>query len=420
VDIRRFARFNGNNAWLRDRVAEVLGLHYGIPWPNRELETARPFRRSPVHHLIAAAGASFGAKMGWERPNVFAPPAALGYTWGKPDWLRWCRAEQRATRNAVAVFDQTSFGKISVRGRDAERVLQWLCTADVAVEPGQVVYTGMLNERGGYEADVTVTRISYDEYFIVTSSGSIVRDIDWITRHIPDDAHADVTDMSGAYAVFGVMGPESADLLGLSTVEFPFATSRLVDFGYSTVRATRITYVGELGWELYVPAEFAVGVFERLRDGGAANAGYHAINALRLEKGYRAWGADIGPDDNPVEAGLLFACKLKSQIPFLGRDAVEKARADGPSRRLVSFVLDDPEPMLWGAELVLRDGVAVGRLTSAAWGETVGAGVGLGYIRGPRDRLSNGRYEINIGGELCPATVHIRPPYDPTNARIRG
>jgi glycine cleavage system aminomethyltransferase T/glycine/D-amino acid oxidase-like deaminating enzyme len=412
VDIRRFARFNGNNAWLRDRVAEVLGLHYEVPWPNRELETARPFRRSPIHHLLDA---SFGSKMGWERPNVFAPPEAMGYTWGKPEWLRWCCAEQRATRNAVAVFDQTSFGKMSVRGRDAERVLQWLCTADVAVEPGRVVYTGMLNERGGYEADVTVTRISYDEYFIVTSSGSIVRDIDWITRHIPDDAQVTVTDVSGAYAVLGVMGPQSAQLLGLSTTDFPFATSRLVDFGYSTVRATRITYVGELGWELYVPAEFAVGVFERLRE--ATNAGYHAINALRLEKGYRAWGADIGPDDNPVEAGLLFACKLKSGIPFLGRGAVEKARAQGPSRRLVSLVLDDPEPMIWGGELVLRDGAPVGRLTSAAWGETVGAGVALGYVRGS---LSDGRYEVNIGGEICPATVHLRPPYDPTNARIRG
>jgi 4-methylaminobutanoate oxidase (formaldehyde-forming) len=229
-----------------------------------------------------------------------------------------------------------------------------------------------------------------------------------------------VTDVSGAYAVLGVMGPQSAQLLGLSTAEFPFATSRLVDLGYSTVRATRITYVGELGWELYVPAEFVVGVFEHLRS--AANAGYHAINALRLEKGYRAWGADIGPDDNPVEAGLLFACKLKSGIPFLGREAVEKALADGPSRRLVSLVLDDPEPMIWGGELILRDGVPAGRVTSAAWGETVGAGVALGYIRGPvtREYLMNGDYQINIGGERSPATLHLRPPYDPTNARIRG
>jgi len=438
VDIRRFAPFNGNNQWLHDRVGEILGLHYEVPWPNRELKTARPFRRSPAYHLLEAAGASFGSKMGWERANVFAPPGvepALEYTWGKPSWLPWSAAEQRATRNDVALYDQTSFGKLLVTGRDAETLLQWLCTADVAVEPGRAVYTGLLNERGGYEADVTVTRLAHDEYLLVTSSGSIVRDLDWISKRIRPEQHVRVVDVTSSYAVYGVMGPKSRALLqkvsraDFSNDAFPFSTSRQIDLGYSTVRATRITYVGELGWELYVPTEFAVGVYELLTEAGQefglANAGYYAINSLRLEKAYRAFGAELTPDYNPVEAGLLFACKLKTGIAFLGREAVEKAKAEGPRRKLVSLVLDDPGTMMWGGELVLRDGLAVGQATSAAWAETTGACVALAYLRcrdgGPvtSDYLNSGRYEINVGGSLRSGSLHLRAPLDPSNVKIR-
>lgn len=438
VDIRRFAPFNGNNQWLHDRVAEILGLHYEIPWPNRELQTARPFRRSPAYHRLAEANAAFGAKMGWERANVFAPagtPPVLEYSWGKPNWLAWSATEQRATREAVCLYDQTSFGKLSIRGRDAEAVLQWLCTADVAVEPGQVVYTGLLNRRGGYEADVTITRLSYDEYLYVTSSASIERDRNWIEQHIRTDQHVAVTDVSSAYAVYGVMGPHARDLLQpltrseLSDEAFPFATSRLIDLGYATVRATRITYVGELGWELYVPSEFAVGVYEQLsergREFGLVPGGYYSINSLRLDKGYRAFGSDLTPDYNPVEAGLLFACKLKTDIAFLGRDQVELARTEGPRRRLVSLVLDDPDVMMWGGELVLRDGQAVGQLTSAAWSDTLGAAVGLGYVRSgdgaalTTSLLESGAYAINVGGRVCSAVLHLRPPFDPAGAKIK-
>ena len=393
MDIRRFAAFNGNNRWLHDRVGEILGLHYEVPWPGRELESARPFRRSPVHHLLEAAGARFGSKMGWERANVFAPPgdpAEVEYSWGRPNWLPWSAAEQAGTREAVGLFDQTSFGKIMVKGRDAEQLLQWLCTADVAVAPGRVVYTGLLNQRGGYEADVTVTRIAHDEYLLVTGSASIVRDLAWITSHIRPEAHVVAVDVTSAYAVFGVMGPRSRELLqGLSRTDlsdeaFPFATSQVIDLGYSTVRATRVTYVGELGWELYVPTEFAVGVYDLLRAAGRplglVEAGYYTINSLRLDKGYRAFGSDIGPDENPVEAGLLFACKLAGDIDFLGREAVEKVRASGPRRRLVSLVLADPEPMLWGSELVLRDGLAVGQVRSAGWSQTLGACVAIAAV----------------------------------------
>ncbi len=334
VDIRRFAPFNGNNRWLHDRVAEVLGLHYEIPWPNREMTTARPFRRSPVHHLLEAAGANFGSKMGWERANFFPPDGTeptIDYTWGKPNWLEWSAAEQTNTRTNVTVFDQTSFSKYVLVGPEAEAALQWLCTADVGVEIGRSVYTGMLNERGTYESDVTVTRTGPEEFLIVSSAATTER----------------------AYAVFGVMGPKSRDLLStltsadLSDEAFGFGTSQQITLGYATVRATRITYVGELGWELYVPAEFAVCVYEDLMKAGAAfgvgRGGYYAIESLRLEKGYRAFGRELTPSENPVEAGLLFACKLKTDIAFLGREAVEKAKAEGPRRKLVGFRVDDPE-----------------------------------------------------------------------------
>ena len=439
VDIRRFARFHGNSRWLRDRVGEVLGLHYAVPWPNREFATARPFRRSPVHHLLETAGACFGSRMGWERPNFFAPPGqapVIEYGWGAQNWLPWCAAEQRATRSGVAVFDQTSFSKFLVTGADSEQALQWLCTADVAVPPGRTVYTGMLSERGTYESDLTVTRLSATEFLLISSSATTERDKDHLARRMPPGLHASVVDVTSAYAVFGVMGPGSRALLSsLSRADFgdaafPFGTSREVDLGYFTVRATRLTYVGELGWELYVPAEFAVGVYDLLFSAGTdhrvVNAGYYAIESLRLEKGYRAFGRELTPDYNPVEAGLTFACKLGTPVSFLGREAVEKARAEGTRRRLVSLVAGPSAPALWGGELVLRDGVPAGQVTSAAWGEALGAPVGLAYIRHPdgepvtTDFLRGGSYEVNAGGEVTPVTVSLRPPFDPAGVRVKG
>jgi len=438
VDVRRFAPFNGNNRWLHDRVSEILGLHYEVPWPNRELTTARPFRRSPVHHLLVAANANFGSRMGWERANFFAPPDAeptIEYSWGKQNWLPWSAAEQTATRTAVTVFDQTSFSKYLLVGPDAEPALQWLCTADVAVDVGATVYTGMLNERGTYESDVTVTRTADDEFLIVSSAATTERDKDHIRRNLPADTRAELVDVTSSLAVFGVMGPRSRELLStltdadLGDSAFPFGTSQRIGLGYSTVRATRITYVGELGWELYVPAEFAVGVYEDLMAAGAAfgvtRGGYYAIESLRLEKGYRAFGRELTPNDNPVEAGLLFACKLKTDVDFLGRAAVEKARSDGPRRRLVGFSVSSTDPMLWGGELVLRDGVVAGQVTSAAWGETTGGCVGLAYLRSNDDApitaqwIGAGEYQINVGGTLFPITVTLKAIYDPTNARIR-
>lgn len=439
VDIRRFASFHGNNRWLRDRVAEILGLHYAIPWPNREVETARPHRRSPLYDRLAAANASFGSKMGWERANFFAPPGqdpAIEYGWGKQNWAPWVAAEQRATREAVAVFDQTSFSKYLVVGSDAEAALQWVCTNDVTVPVGRSVYTGLLNARGTYESDLTVTRTGADEYLLVSSSATTERDQDWIRRHLPDGADARVVDVTSAYAVLGVMGPRSRELLArltdadLDDDAFGFGDSRTIPLGAATVRATRITYVGELGWELYVPAEFALGVYDDLmasgRDLGVSNAGYYAIESLRLEKGYRAYGRELTPDFGPVEAGLTFACKLRTDIGFLGRSAVEKAKADGPRRRLMSFVVRDPGAVLWGGELVRRDGRRAGYVTSAAWGEATGAFVGLAYVEAPEgvtanaDWVRSGTYEVDVAGDVYAVDVSLRGPYDAGNERVRG
>ena len=439
VDIRRFAPFNGNVAWLHDRVAEILGVHYEIPWPNRELTTARPFRRSPVHHLLVAAGANFGSRMGWERANFFAPAGrepTIDYSWGKQNWLPWSATEQINTRTAVTVFDQTSFSKYLISGPDAEQTLQWLCTADLKVPVGKSVYTGMLNERGTYEADVTVTRTGTHEFLMVSSAASTERDRDHIRKNMPTGARAEIVDLTSAMAVFGVMGPKSRELLAtlsdadLSDAGFGFATSRLISLGYATVRATRITYVGELGWELYVPAEFAVGVYEDLLSAGerlgVARGGYYAIESMRLEKGYRAFGRELTPNDSPIEAGLSFTCKLATDIDFLGRGALERAKADGPRRRLVSFAVDSDEPMLWGGELILRDGEVAGQVSSAAWGATVGACVGLGYVRAADaivvtpDWVRAGNYAVNVGGEVYPITLSLKAIYDPANDRVRG
>ncbi len=420
VDVRRFAPFQGDNGWLRSRVAEVLGLHYAVPWPNRELVTGRPQRTSPVHEQVAAAGALFGTRMGWERPNVFGPPGAeLEYSWDKPTWLPWSAAEQRATRSDVAVFDQTSFSKYVVAGPDALAGLQWVCAADVDVPVDRCVYTPFLNGRGTYEADLTVTRTGVEEFLLVSSSATTVRDLDWLARH-----GVDAEDVTERYAVLGVMGPRSRSLLASlsgddwSEEGFSFATSREVTVAGVGLRATRMTYVGELGWELLVPVADAPAVYDAVQRGGAVDAGYYAIESLRLEKGYRAFGRELTPDYGPVEAGLVFATALDGDKDFLGRSALEahraSLRAGGPRRRLVSLVLGSPEPMLWGGELLLRDGAPAGQVTSAAWGETVGACVGLGYLRhdGPvtTDWLDSGAFEVDLAGERYAVRVSLRAP----------
>lgn len=423
VDVRRFAPFHGDEAWLRSRVAEVLGLHYAVPWPNRELESGRPQRTSPLHDVLVASGAVFGTRMGWERPNVFGP-AGLDYAWDKPAWLAASAAEQRATRTGVAVFDQTSFSKYDVSGPGAVEALQWICAAEVDVPADACVYTPFLNHRGAYEADLTVTRTGPSSYLLVSSSATTVRDLDWLRRQAPPGLEVTVRDVTGDFAVLGVMGPASRDLLSalseadLSEDGFAFATSRVLGVAGAQVRATRMTYVGELGWELMVPVADAVTVHAALVAGGAVDAGYYAIESLRLEKGYRAFGRELTPDVTPAEAGLVFATALKGDKPFLGRVALEAHRtrlaAGGPRRRVVSFVLEDPEPMVWGGELVLRDGSPAGQVTSAAWGETVGAAVGLALLRAPgpvtSEDLARGGFQVDVAGRLVNARLTLAAP----------
>src|SRR5215210_1992250 len=411
VDIRRFARFNGNDTWLRPRVGEVLGLHYMMPWPNRELETARPFRRSPLYDRLAAKGAVFGSKMGWERPNYFARDAGertIAYSFERQNWFDTVAAEQRAARQGVAAFDMTSFAKLLVQGRDAERVLQRLAANDVAVPVGGSVYTGLLNARGTYESDVTIARLAADRFLVVTGTAQAARDADWISRHIPEDARATLTDVTSAYAVIAVMGPRSRELLSrvsrasFDNAAFPFAAIREIDIGYATLLASRRTYVGELGWELYVPTEFAATVYDTLTEAGAdlrlADAGYYAIEGLRLEKGYRAWGRELTPDETPWQAGLGFAVRLDKR-EFLGREALLRAREGADGRpRLCCVVLDDSRSVALANEPVRVEGQVLGRVTSGGYGYTVGRSIAYAYLP-PEHAVPGTEVAVEIFGE---------------------
>jgi 4-methylaminobutanoate oxidase (formaldehyde-forming) len=414
----------------------VLGLHYMMPWPNRELQSARPLRRSPLYDRLAAQNALFGSKMGWERPNFFAPSkeeARLDYSWERQNWFPYAAAEHEATREAVTITDLTSFAKFLVQGRDAEAALQRLCANDVAVPVGQSVYTGMLNARGTYESDLTVARIAADRFLLVTGTAQATRDTDWIRRNL-GDVHATLTDVTSSYAVIAVMGPRARDLLSgltrapLDNAAFPFGAIREIGIGYATVLASRRTYVGELGWELYVPSEYAGGVYDALMEAGAdlgaRNAGYYAVESLRLEKGYRAWGRELTPDYNPYEAGLSFAVKL-DKGDFIGRDALLAAKAKPSARRLLSFVATSPDtPIAHGGELILRNGEPAGEVTSAAYGHTVVGIVALGYVAtgGARvdDAWLGARFEVDIGGERVPVRASLRAPYDPAGARLKA
>ena len=435
VDIGRFQGWANNPTFLRDRTVETLGLVYAMHWPHRQPETARNVRRSVLHERLVSQGACFGVVAGWERPNWYAPEGVdpvYEYSWGRQNWFTHSAREHMAVRQAVGLFDQTSFAKLLLQGADAESVLQRLMANDVAVEPGRLVYTAMLNARGGFVSDVTVNRISEDTYMIVTSAASVTRDYTWIKRHVPGDARVTLTDVSSSYAVLSVMGPRSRDLLSrltdadLSNEAFPFLTSKEIYLGYSPVRASRITYVGELGWELYIPSEFVSNVYESIvREGsdfGLMHAGYHALESLRLEKAYRSWGHDITNVDTPLEAGLRFAVSFDKGVDFIGKDALLRQRERGLEKRLAIFVLEDPEPLLLGDEPIYRDGVIVGCTTSGNYGHALGRSVGMGYLENEEGAtpgwIRSGSYEIEVATERFPAKVRLTPPYDPKSERI--
>ena len=430
VDVARAQPFQRNRRYLAERATETLGLLYADHFPYRQKATARGVRRSPFHGEMLARGAVMSEVAGWERPGWFARPgqaAEYDYSWGRPGWFDNTRAEHMALRTGVGIYDMTSFGKIRVEGPDAAAFLNHVCGNDVDVAPGRIVYTQFLNPMGGIEADVTLTRLSETVFLVVTPAATRVADQAWLRRHL-GDFRVVLTDMTAAEGVLAVMGPRSRDLLrAVSPDRFdaPFGRAFDIEIGLGIARAHRVSYVGELGWEIYVPTDQAVHVFETLLEAGADHGlvlcGMHAMDSCRIEKAFRHFGHDITCEDHVLEAGLGFAVKT-GKPDFIGRDAVLAKRAAGLDRRLVQFLLTDPEPLLFHNEPILRDGQVVSYLTSGAYGHALGGAVGLGYVPctgESADEVLASRYEIDVAGTRVAARASLRPMYDPTGARVR-
>ncbi|MBT3559095.1 MAG: GcvT family protein [Rhodospirillales bacterium] len=441
VDSRRILGFQSNMKYLHDRTTESLGLLYAMHWPFLQPETARGIRRTPLYNELKAANACFGEAGGWERPNWFAPEGVepkYEYSYGKQNWHEYSGNEHRAIRENVGILDISTFSKFMLQGRDAEKIINQVSANDMSVDPGNMVYTQWLNQQGGISADLTVTRTAEDAYMVMTAFSSHTRDFHWLKDNIGDTDHAVLTDVTAAYAGINVQGPNSRALLSkvtpedLSNEAFPFGSSRMIEVGYATVRASRISYVGELGWELWVPSEMALHVYEVLMEAGeefdVANVGMHAMNSLRLEKGYRHWGHDIADEDTPIEAGLGFAVKYDKPGGFIGRDALLKQKENGVvSKRLVQFLMKDPEVMIYHNEPIVRDGEICGYITGGMYGHTLGGSVGLGYVNNPiesggvnADYVNSGTYEIEVACERFAADASLRPMYDPKNERIKS
>ncbi len=440
VGIKRVHPFQTNRGYLHDRTTETLGLLYAMHWPYRQVETARGVRRSPFHDRLLKLGACMGEVSGWERPNWFAPAGVkpeYQYSYRRQNWFPYAQAEAEALRDHVALFDQTSFAKFRVEGRDSAATLDRISANKVDVEPGRVVYTQWLNERGGIEADLTVTRLAETEFMVVTAGAAQIRDFAWLKRHIPGDAHCIATDVTSGLPMLGLMGPKSRALLeklsgeDLSNAAFPFGRSKEIEIGYARVRASRITYVGELGWELYVPAEFAAHVFDTLMEAGQEfglkPAGMHGMNNARMEKGYRHWGHDIGDEDTPLEAGLGFVVSW-NKPDFIGREVLLRQRERNVRpKRMVALSIEDGGPggpLLYHEEPIYRDGIIVGSTTSGAFGHRVGKPLALGYVRNAdgvtEDWIKAGDWEVEIAWERVPAKVQFEPFYDPKGERIRA
>lgn len=433
TDLARVQRHETNRRFLEKRVVESLDLSYEVHWPFQQRSTARPLRVSPLYERTQQAGAVFGELAGWERANWYAPEGVAKeyeYSFERPNWFEHSAAEHNAIRNGVGVIDTSSFGKLLVQGRDAGRVLNRLSTNDVDTEVGRITYTQWLNEHGGIEADVTVTRLAEDQYLVLSGPATVGHDLAHLRRHIGDD-FCTVADVSGSMAMLAVMGPDARRLLepltdaDLTTEAFPFGTSREIDLGWGYVRATRVTYVGELGWELLVPSDIARHVWDTLSQAGEPlglrPVGYHAMNSLRTEKAYRSWGHDISAGDNPIEAGLSFTVKWDKPGGFVGRDALAAVKEQGVRRRLVQLVLDDPEPLLFHDETILRDGEPVGRVASAMYGHTLGGAVALGWVAAPevmpRGWFEGENFSVDVAGRQVPARASLRPMYDPKSER---
>jgi len=441
MDIRRIHPFQSVREYVHDRVTESLGLLYAMHWPYRQAETARGVRRSPLYTYEKELGAVFGEVNGWERPNWYARDGVkpdYEYSYGRQNWFPCADYEAKRLMSDCAFFDQASFAKYSVEGRDALKVLNRISAANIDVEPGRIVYTQWLNERGGIEADLTVTRLGEEKFLVVTGAAPQVRDMAWLKRHTPEGANCVSTDITSGLPMIAVMGPKSRALLeklsgeDLSNAAFAFGTSKEIEIGYARVRASRITYVGELGWELYIPAEFTAHVFERLwaagKEFGLTPAGMHTMNNCRVEKGYRHWGHDISDEDTPVEAGLGFVMAWDKAGGFIGKEALEKQRAlSVQPKRMVCLALKDNSasaPMIYHEEPIYRNGVIVGSTTSGAWGHRVDLSLGMGYVKNEggvtKDWLDSGSWEVELAWKRYPATVQFAPFYDPKGLRIKA
>ena len=438
ADIRRFGRPHFDVDWVRSRTYEAYGKHYTMAWPNEEHQSGRPCRKSPLYETLKSAGAVFGEKLGWERPNWFADVASGEaprdiYTFERPNWHEAVGREHRAGREAAVLIDQTSFAKFVLKGPDAEAALSWIAANDVAKPVGSLIYTQMLNDKGGIECDLTVVRVALDEYYIVTGTGFATHDFNWIARNIPAGMNAQLVDVTSGYAVLSLMGPKAREILqavtraDVSNAAFPFGTAQTIGIAGCPVRALRVTYVGELGWELHLPVEYASGVYAALAKAGQPhglrNAGYRAIETMRLEKGYRAWASDIGPDHTPDEAGLGWAVKMKSNTPFKGREAIAVQRESGVKKMLATFSAA-PDVILSGRETIYRNGKRVGWLSSGGHGHSLNRAIGIGYIRNPEgvtaDYILAGQYELEVATCRLPCDVTLAPLYDPKMLRIKA
>ncbi|MGN7772428.1 GcvT family protein [Phyllobacterium sp. 22552] len=437
VDIRRFSNLHRNRVWVRDRTLEAYGKHYTIGFPHEEYVSGRPAIVSPLYERLKKYRAVFGSKLGWERPNWFAPEGAPSedvYSMGRQNWFDAVGEEHRLVREKVGIFDQSSFAKFELSGKDAAKALDYICANDVSRPAGRLTYTQLLNTRGGIECDLTVARLAEDKFYIVTGTGFRTHDFAWIRDHIGQDLDAELTDITEDYGTLSLMGPMARKVLAkvtsadVSNNAFPFGHVREIEIAGTIIRALRITYVGELGWELHVPLAATGAVFDALMSAGEEfgirPVGYRAIESLRLEKGYRAWGSDITPNDSPFEAGLGWAVKLRKNTDFIGRAPSEAINAKPLKKCLAAFTVLDSNVVLLGRETILRNGVFAGYLTSGGFGYTIGKPVGYGYVRNDEgvtgDFLREGKYELIIANERFAAELHIEPLYDPQNVKVKA
>lgn len=437
VDICRFSSLHKDRTWVCERTLEAYGKHYAVGFPQEEYESGRPRIVSPLYDRLKAVRAVFGSKLGWERPNWFAPTGVEAkdiYSMGRQNWFGPVGKEHRHVREAVGIFDQSSFAKFELRGRDAQRALDWICANDVSKPPGRLTYTQLLNSRGGIECDLTVARLDDDHFYIVTGTGFRTHDGTWIKDHIAEGLNADFQDVTEEFGTLSLMGPDARAVLqavtnsDCSNTAFPFGDMRRIYIAGREVRALRVTYVGELGWELHVPLSATGAVFDSLIQAGAdhniAPVGYRALESLRLEKGYRAWGSDITPNDTPFEAGLGWAVKLNSDIDFVGRQSCEHLVNSPQTKKLASFTAENSDVILLGRETILRNGEFAGYLTSGGYGYTIEKPIGFGYVRDASgvddDYLRDGRYELVVATERVPARIHLGTLYDPRGTRIKA